>query len=163
MDKITDELYETALKEEKEDTGFFSKIQNYAEKYLNWKAGLLFGVPAAVAVGYVNKDYGELPAIYAGLKQLGWTFTIGGGLTRLSQYLGVNDNKLKAYVLGDIVPTSIVFTGTYLTHLYTGTPEPVASAMVPGIATFVLCPFIVYAERNKDNFQKYKDHFLGQK
>jgi hypothetical protein len=78
-------------------------------------------------VYWLNNHYGFEQAIWASVKQFGYTILVGGSLTRIAERVCVSPllSRFQQYALSMIIPTGITFVLLSIVHFLRGTPDPV--------------------------------------
>jgi len=88
----------------------------------------LFNGPIAAAV---NSSYGPEEYIYAGLWQAFVSFFSTGVTGRVVQHFSPIKNPIVSYILGSLIPAAMTFIGSASVHYLQGTPEVLATCIVP--------------------------------
>jgi hypothetical protein len=83
-------------------------------------------------VGWINIDYGFLPALTAALKQAAYAFVATGLIIQLCRWLNRRPvSRVLATGMAIILPLLLTMGLLYLLHSLKGTPEPLPS-IIPG-------------------------------
>jgi hypothetical protein len=83
-------------------------------------------------VGWINIDYGFLPALAAALKQAAYAFIATGLIIQLCKWLNRRPvSRVLAIGMAIIFPLLLTMVLLYLLHSLKGTPEPLLS-IIPG-------------------------------
>ncbi len=83
-------------------------------------------------VGWINIDYGFLPALTAALKQAAYAFVATGLIIQLCRWLNRRPvSRVLATGMAIILPLLLTMVLLYLLHSLKGTPEPLPS-IIPG-------------------------------
>jgi len=92
----------------------------------------LGAVVSASLVGWINSDYGFLPALTAALKQAAYAFVATGLIIQLCRWLNRRPvSRVLAIGMAIMLPLLLTMVLLYLLHSLKGTPEPLPS-IIPG-------------------------------
>lgn len=98
--------------------------------YFDPKMGFLVSLLMGSMVFLINIKYGIEIALVATLKQMAYTFFVGGSTTRICENLSVYfENKVVAAFTSTAVASSLTIAMTYLVHSLKGTPGALESTM----------------------------------
>ena len=119
--------------------------------YFNLPIGLAAGIFMFGVEHYINKEYGSLAAMTAGVKQAATSFFTGGAITGLCENLALRVRNRKAALLSSTLVPFMLATGiSYGVHNFIkGTPRPVASTVPVAAVTFPTFAFIGHKRRNQ--------------
>ena len=92
----------------------------------------LGAVVSGFLVGWINFDYGFLPAITAALKQASYAFIATGLIIQLCRWLNRRPvSRVLAIGMAMSLPLLLTMVLLYLLHSLKGTPDPLFS-IIPG-------------------------------
>ena len=135
------------------------RVKKLFLEVLNPKLGLLSVVAQLVQGGVVflvNTDADLVAALLAAAKQIFFSFFWGGFFGRIAERFAEIKSPLLAYPLGSAVPTLMAYTLMFFVHLFTATPRPLVSTILPMlISMFIYNPITIFVLR-RGFFRTYK-------